>query len=338
MNKKRNNWFNNYEKLRDINFRVKFIRKEDIVNKNIIDIGCNTGQMCRYASDLSANEVLGVEFDINAINNARKYSKNYKNITYLCDDIDNYLFYTNLKYFDTCFLLSVIGTVELENRYGILSRISNKIKNALYIEGHHNVFLKKQLLKAILDYTTFTNIEYLGKSFDREELKKNNKHRDIFRCSKYIYNHDNSIKKINNIISENIINNNNVNICFYGHGGVGKTYFRKKLISFLNKNTKYIFDEKLEENKGYFIDKEKNICILDDILKPNVNELKKKFKILIQFDYRTTIYNKDNLIDYLFIFKYDIKKRFKNRNICINNRSLKIEDIFIKNIYHIEKY
>ena len=78
----------------------------------------------------------------------------------MTDDIDNYMLYTNLQEFDTD-SFSVIGTKELQNRYGILSKLSSKILKTMYIEGHHNVFRKNELFNAILNHTTFTSIEYL---------------------------------------------------------------------------------------------------------------------------------------------------------------------------------
>ena len=58
---KKNNWFKDYEKQRDLNFRKEYFLKDDFKNASVIDIGCNTGQLCRYAADLGATNILGIE-------------------------------------------------------------------------------------------------------------------------------------------------------------------------------------------------------------------------------------------------------------------------------------
>lgn len=50
------------------------------------------------------------------------------------------MFYTNLDYHECCVIYSVIGTRELNNRFGVLSKISRKTLNTLYITSHHKVF------------------------------------------------------------------------------------------------------------------------------------------------------------------------------------------------------
>ena len=67
---KRNNWFVEYEKIRDINYRKDKFWKVDFANKSVIDFGCNTGQMSRFASELGAKSVIGVDYDFDAIQRA----------------------------------------------------------------------------------------------------------------------------------------------------------------------------------------------------------------------------------------------------------------------------
>ena len=70
---KRNNWFVNYQTIggltgqRDIEFRKPFFKKEDFVNSSVIDIGCNIGQTVFYSKELGAKTVLGIEYDVNAL-------------------------------------------------------------------------------------------------------------------------------------------------------------------------------------------------------------------------------------------------------------------------------
>lgn len=61
---KRNNWFNNYENIRDLDYRKNNLFKEDFENLSVIDIGCNSGQMTRYASDLGAKYIVYFDYRV----------------------------------------------------------------------------------------------------------------------------------------------------------------------------------------------------------------------------------------------------------------------------------
>ena len=97
--------------------RIENIDKSDFKNASVIDIGCNTGQMCRYACDCGADYVLGVDYDKSAITKARDYSKKY-NITFLTDDLDNFIFYTNLPDFDVSTPPRIFRRVDLPEPLG----------------------------------------------------------------------------------------------------------------------------------------------------------------------------------------------------------------------------
>ena len=332
---KRDGWFNNYEAIRDLNYRKSNLLKVDFENLTVIDFGCNTGQMCRYASDLGAKNVVGIDYDNTAIKNARIKSTKYDNILFLTDDIDNYMLYTNLQNFDTGLFFSVIGTQELQNRYGILSKLSSKILKTMYIEGHHGVFRKEELFKAILNYTTFTSIEYLGLTYDNEKDKKLKKSRDLFRCSRKIYTEQETLDKF-----VKLLDHDNKLIAVQGHGGVGKSTLKSKLISYLNKHTKYKFNTSLIKKKEHYsisTSIDNSVCIIDDVANVNMKKLKQKHKFIVYFDYKVLSYLKHEDIHTLFIFNYDIKSRFKNRPEFMHHRTVPI-DKFIKNIYHIEDY
>ena len=68
-----------------------------------------------------------------------------------------------------------------------------------------------------------------------------------------------------------------------------------------------------------------------------MKSLKQKHKFIIYFDYKVLSYIKSYDIHSLFIFKYDIKCRFKNRPTMLGDRSQTIKK-FVKNIYHIDKF
>ena len=150
-----------------------YFLKEDFQNKNIMDIGCNTGQMLVYSyDDMSGNHCLGIEYDEAAVKGVARINCAERNIDIACDDIDNYFVFTNLQgKFDTGLLLSVIDTIELENRYGMLAKLSS-ICDVMYLEGIHNSSKYMNLMKAITNYTLYSRIERKGMTYDNEKSMK----------------------------------------------------------------------------------------------------------------------------------------------------------------------
>ena len=289
--------------------------------------------MCRYATECGADYVLGVDYDSSAIAEAMELSDGY-GIDFLTDDIDNYIFYTNLPAFDTCLFLSVIGTKELQHRYGILARAASKTKQVMYVEGHHNVFRRRELQRAILTYTTFTCIEYIGETYDQPDDKKAKRSRDLFRCSRKIHSRSEVIKTLSEMTADKV----GKTIAIQGHGGVGKSTFKRELIHFLNNNTEHKFDTDSLPDKGCEISENEMVCIVDDVKPKRLKKLRNRHRTIIYFDYRVIDYTKDWEVDTLFIMNYDIKTRYQTRPQFIHNRTPPIAYPFIKNIYHIEKF
>lgn len=347
---KRDNWFVNYQSIdnksgqRDLNYRKSFFNKEDFENKSVLDIGCNMGQMCKYAHELGANYVLGMDYDMNVIKLANSLLKptEINKINYLCDDIDNYFCYTNLQKFDTILLLSVIETIELKNRFGILSRL-HSLTDVLYFEGHINS-VYSNLLKMILDYTLFTRIEFKGIQYDNNNFQLKNQGRHVFRCSNEKLSNENACKKIIELLETK---DKHV-ITIVGNGGVGKTTFKHQLIDFINTNSKkFNFDENKTNFKlrnkfvisdnNKICDKSNSLCIIDDVVMSQ-SQLS-DFNYIIYIDYRALEYL-DN-VNTIFYMNYKLENRYNNRERCIYHRSPTIKDSLlnnIENIYNIKSY
>jgi hypothetical protein len=260
-------------------------------------------------------------------------------IIYLTDDINNNTFYTNLEQYNTgiffCndnvytypnkFKTAISNNLHLNNGFEkIIARLSAKLQTLyISIEG----ISKNILQRYILDYTTFTSIEY----------KENN----IFRCSRTLL----SSNDINNKILyklNNVCNNNSKEgllLCVQGEGGTGKSTLKKNLIYYLDKNTKCKFDLNNIPRKGKeIIDSTNTICIRDDCCLANYNDYKKKYKLTITMEKGSFIYTNYGF-DTAFIINYDIKTRFYNRPLYISHISEEpylYSNTFIKNIYHSE--
>jgi SAM-dependent methyltransferase len=278
MTEKRNEWFVNYhdrpEKpgLRKIRKRVDYFRRDDFQGKTVIDLGCNSGQMCEYAIEMGAISVHGVDYDRAAIVEAESESE--RAIHYTCDDLDNYLFYNSLRPYDTTLLLSVIGTVELTNRYGILSRMSGLTKETMYLEGHHNS-IYETLVEDITKYTDFKTIEYLGLTYDNDDDKVG---RPFFRLSKIPLSPKDAVR---NLVRQS--NDPEVrNIAVIGRAGCGKTTIRNELIRELGGGRR-THSNPDNDNEIALSFGSRNLTIMDDIY------YKSSDRIFL-FDYRALEY------------------------------------------------
>lgn len=276
---KRNDWFLNYheteeeEGLRQLKGRDMYFDDCDFKYKSVIDLGCNSGQMCEYAVSKGALSVVGVDYDETAINKAKE--KPNDRIQYVCDDLDSYFFYANQPRYNTTLLLSVIGTKELNNRYGILSRASGFTDEVMYLEGHHNS-VYEELLRDVTMYTDFKSIEYRGKTYDNPGDKIG---RYFFKLSKKMVDRHFCLNKIVELLGRDDI----TNIAVMGKGCVGKSSLRGNLVTMLN-NLGYCFElnyqSPLNPNECSYCSN-KGVTIYDDVYYKNPGKA-------ILFDYRAS--------------------------------------------------
>jgi SAM-dependent methyltransferase len=271
---KRNNWFNNYQEIpqlkingmRTLSDRISLYNPEDFINASILDLGCNTGQMCFQSKEWGATHILGVDFDVEAIKKAKQIAKELGvNVNFVADDLDSNFFWNSINPADVVLFLSVIDTKEIKNRYGILSKTCAKTKKVLYFEGHDKVD-EQNYLRHLLDYTDFTTIQYLGTTPNT---------RPFFRCSREVLSSDECVQKILELKHKKI--------AVVGKGLSGKSVIRKKLLQHDAPDLKiiddlYICNQKKEEKQ----------------LKDRISiEQLKTFERFILFDYRALKYYKE---------------------------------------------
>lgn len=268
MSKKRNNWFTKYHEIpqlgiegkRNLKDRLSFYVQEDFANSHVIDFGCNMGQMSFQAADWGASKVLGVEYDLEAVNKAKEINQQLGyNINFVKDDLDSNFFWNSIDCADVSLFLAIIDTKELENRYGILAKVCAKTKKVMYFEGHGKQD-KSKYLSDILHFTDFSKIEYCG-------LTPVN--RPFFRCARE-FDHFNEI--------ENIINQGSYNkIGIVGKPMAGKTALMKSivndtkytliddLVKYENNQTEKIEPAKIDEIDRYIIFDYKALDYCDDL-------------------------------------------------------------------------
>ena len=145
---KRDNWFNDYHEIpqlgikgkRDLNSRLAHYNQNDFKNATVIDLGCNMGQMSFQAQAWGAKHVMGIEYDSTAVLNANqiKQQLDIENVTFVVDDLDSNFLWTSMDNFDVVMFLAVIDTIELENRYGILSKHVVRLTKLCTLKGMAN--------------------------------------------------------------------------------------------------------------------------------------------------------------------------------------------------------
>jgi len=238
---KRDNWFDDYHEIpqlgikgkRDLNSRIAYYDPNDFKDATVVDLGCNMGQMSFQASTWGAKNVMGIEYDANAVNNANqiKDQLDIENVQFVVDDLDSNFLWTSIDNFDVVMFLAVIDTIELENRYGILSKACRKTNKVMYFEGHGKQTYNKYM-QNLVEYTDFTEIKYMGNTPVS---------RPFFRCTREKMKIDDAIQAI--------VNSKYDKIAVVGKSFSGKTYIRKHLQQLEHKFT-LVDDLLLDPIKG----------------------------------------------------------------------------------------
>lgn len=263
---KRNNWFNEYHDIselgingtRKLNDRTSVYEVADFTNSTVIDLGCNIGQMSFQAEKWGAKNVIGVEYDLAAIEKANEIKEHLKsNVNFVLDDLDSNFFWNGIPFIDVVMFLAVIDINELENRYGILSKACAKTNKVMYFEGHGKQPASKYL-KNIVDYTDFSQIIFKGHTPTK---------RPFFRCTRDVLSSSECIQKI--------IESPYDKIAVVGKSLAGKTTIRKEL-------------QKTDNNKFKIIDDLKEYTT-NSTISIEIDDLK-KYNKFVCFDYRALEY------------------------------------------------
>tara|TARA_B110000879_G_scaffold26781_1_gene36254 strand:- start:154 stop:1146 length:993 start_codon:yes stop_codon:yes gene_type:complete len=264
---KRDHWFNEYHDMpelgitgtRKINDRIAHYNQDDFKGATAIDLGCNMGQMSFQAEKWGA-DVIGVEFDSNAIANALEIKEKIgSNVNFVVDDLDSNFFWNSIPKIDVVMFLAVIDTIELDNRYGILSKACAKTNKVMYFEGHGKAPVSKYM-KNIVDYTDFSQIIYKGNTPTK---------RPFFRCTRDTLTSQECIQQI--------VDSKYNKIAVVGKSLAGKTTIRNDL-------------QKVNNGKYDIIDDLKHWTDTGSATQIEIDDLKKKYEKFVCFDYRALEY------------------------------------------------
>ena len=263
---KRDHWFNEYHDMpelgitgtRKINDRIAHYIQDDFKGATAIDLGCNMGQMSFQAEKWGA-DVIGVEFDSNAIANALEIKEKIgSNVNFVVDDLDSNFFWNSIPKIDVVMFLAVIDTIELDNRYGILSKACAKTNKVMYFEGHGKAPVSKYM-KNIVDYTDFSQIIYKGNTPTK---------RPFFRCTRDTLTSQECIQQI--------VDSPYNKIAVVGKSLAGKTTIRNDL-------------QKVNNGKYDIIDDLKHWTDTGSATQIEIDDLK-KYEKFVCFDYRALEY------------------------------------------------
>ena len=263
---KRDHWFNEYHDMpelgitgtRKINDRIAHYNQDDFKGATAIDLGCNMGQMSFQAEKWGA-DVIGVEFDSNAIANALEIKEKIgSNVNFVVDDLDSNFFWNSIPKIDVVMFLAVIDTIELDNRYGILSKACAKTNKVMYFEGHGKAPVSKYM-KNIVDYTDFSQIIYKGNTPTK---------RPFFRCTRDTLTSQECIQQI--------VDSPYNKIAVVGKSLAGKTTIRNDL-------------QKVNNGKYDIIDDLKHWTDTGSATQIEIDDLK-KYEKFVCFDYRALEY------------------------------------------------
>ncbi|MBM3437190.1 MAG: methyltransferase domain-containing protein [Bacteroidetes bacterium] len=158
----------------DIVERIKKINNIDIVNKSIIDLGCNLGSNCYSAINFGAKSAIGVDNSPKLISAAIRMNAFFaSSCEFFVHDLNFEM--KNIEPADTVFCFSI--TSHLNNLKSLKKTIKLITKNVLYFEGHSN---SNQKDYAELFNGLFKDIRLIG--YNRESIDNKRHNRPFFRC------------------------------------------------------------------------------------------------------------------------------------------------------------
>lgn len=227
-----------------------FFHIEDFKNASVLDIGFDQGTMSFQALKWGAREVLGVEYDKEKVQKGYDSIKNLciaDRITFICDDIEHYAFWNNVKPRDVTLLLPVIDTNNTKTKYSTIAHLASKTKNAMYVEGcsGHSY---REYFDDLLAFTDFTCIEFKGETGTHQDGFR----RPFFRCSRETLTQRGAALKIRDFIKNGTFKK----IAVVGKASSGKSYTRKILQEIVDFEHDYVFaDDKSDYEYVNSLDK-----------------------------------------------------------------------------------
>ncbi len=159
----------------DLHERFAKIDPADLVDKRILDLGCNVGMNCFQAAHFGARATLGL--DLAAIAAAAQRLNLFFDAPCRFEAQDLNFAPEALQNFDTIFLFAVLG--HLKTLEGVVSIIKRTGAKTVYVETHCNIQDQGQT-EAFLNLPLFETATPLGLSFDN--IVRKTRSRQFYQC------------------------------------------------------------------------------------------------------------------------------------------------------------
>lgn len=147
----------------------------DLVDKRVLDLGCNIGMNCILAAEYGARRVLGL--DLAPFAAAGRRLNLFFDAACRFEAQDLNVAPKEFEAFDTVFLFAVLG--HLKTFDGIVSILKSSGAKTVYVEAHCDIQDRGQT-QAFLNLPLFEVITPLGLNFDNTVRKTQS--RQFYRC------------------------------------------------------------------------------------------------------------------------------------------------------------
>jgi hypothetical protein len=159
----------------DLNERLDKVRSGDLLDKSVLDLGCNIGVNCFLAVDRGARSATGIDL-IPFVTAATRLNGYYdRPCRFQARDLNDEV--AEIGEYDTVFVFALVG--HLNGVGGLLGTIRNARPRAVYIETHCDLQPQGDLHQ-LLGSSMFSNVVFLGHS--RDNVVRPQQTRHLYRC------------------------------------------------------------------------------------------------------------------------------------------------------------
>lgn len=148
-----------------------------MVNRVILDLGCNIGASCFLAARAGARSVLGIDKSPKIISTAIRLNTYFAlPCKFIVHDLNMPI--RDIESADTVFCFSIWQAIK--NKSDLVKTICMYTKQTLYFEGHADT--NQDDYRYLLNKDNFSSIKLLGYMQDAVDIKKFS--RPFFRCER----------------------------------------------------------------------------------------------------------------------------------------------------------
>lgn len=213
----------NMANMDQINKLIEILNLDE--NSKVLDLGCATGKITEYISDLTNAEITGIDYVKTAIKKAKERTLNEKNkLTFLHMNMNNLKF--SINFFDTIIAIDTIYFVDN------LGKTIGKLKNLLKANGTLAIFFSQ-----IIKPDESSNMLLPENTKLAIALKKNNLKYEIYDFTESEKNHWRKSKEVAKNLKGDFEKEGNIDIYYY------RIYESEKWLKYVDSNriSRYLY-------------------------------------------------------------------------------------------------